>query len=368
MKRTSIAIGIALLLSGCAHPKATAEMTEYQSYGKTTQGEELKIHYPEDLKKSGEYDAQAREMQDDREEADMTYYGHLAWLWWKSAKLKADAKALDAERAGLEKDTAQVEKQLAEAQKREKLAEATLKRMADIVALEGKVATSQEANEVREAIGQALTALNEAHAVDAHVHAAATFAAAEKKLKMATDALGKGKTKDAMSYAIDAKAGAEEAKAEASPKYASTEADTAKMTKQKAIFDALADVSGAQRAMVEGGGVTVTVVEAFAGSAVTIAPVMEANFNKVADVAKKYTDYGIVIEGHTDSKGSKSKNLQLSDSRAKSVMAHLAAQGVAPDRMTALGKGSAEPVADNKTKDGRSKNRRIEILFVPSSK
>jgi outer membrane protein OmpA-like peptidoglycan-associated protein len=112
----------------------------------------------------------------------------------------------------------------------------------------------------------------------------------------------------------------------------------------------------------------VSVVEAFAGSAVTIAPMMEASFNKVADVAKNFTDYGIVIEGHTDSKGSKSKNLQLSDSRAKSVMAHLAAQGVAPDRMTALGKGSAEPIADNKSKDGRSKNRRIEILFVPSSK
>jgi len=363
-----MAIGVALVLSGCSRMQKTEEMKEYEAAAKTQTGEELKVRYPEPMKLAESSYAKALEAQDDKEEEDMTYYGHLAWMWWQSAKLKEDAKAMDAQRAELEKDTKQVEKELAEAQKREKLAKATLVRMKEIIALEGKVASSQEANQAREAIGEALTALKEAQAVDADVHAAATFKAAEQKLKLATDALSKNKAKDAMGYAIDAKTGAEAAKAEAQPKYASTEADQAKMARQKALFDALAEVSGAQRAMVEGGGVMVTLVEAFGGSSVTITPATEANFNKVASVAKKFTEYGLVIEGHTDSKGNKSKNLTLSDSRAKSVMAHLAAQGVAPDRMTALGKGSQEPIADNKTKDGRFKNRRIEILFVPSNK
>lgn len=369
MKRTAIAIGVSLLfLAGCARLKPTEEMQQYQAAAKTTETQELKVHYPDEMKRAESYNAQAEEAQHDKEEPDMTYYAHLAYVWWQSAKLREDAKAMDAQREQLEKDNKQLEKELAEAQKRQKLAQATLVRMKEIVALEGKVEASQEANAAREAIGEALTALKEAQAVDADVHAAATFAAAEKKLKLATDALGKNKAKDAMNFAIDAKAGAEEAKAEAQPKFASTEADQAKLTRQKALFDALSEVSGAQRAMVDGGGVMVTIVEAFSGSSVTIAPNMEASFNKVADVAKNYSDYALVIEGHTDSKGNKSKNLQLSDSRAKSVVAHLAQTGVAPDRMTAIGKGSQEPIADNKTKDGRFKNRRIEILFVPSSK
>jgi outer membrane protein OmpA-like peptidoglycan-associated protein len=368
VKRTAIAIGVALLLTGCSRLQPTEEMKEYQAAAKTTEAQELEVHYPDEMKRAASYNSLAEEAKDDKEEPDMTYYAHLAYVWWQSAKLREDAKAMNAEREQLEKDNKQLEKELAEAKKRQKLAQATLKRMKEIMALEGKVAASAEANAAREAIGEALTALKEAQAVDADVHAAATFSAAEAKLKLATDALGKNKAKDAQSFAVDAKAGADAAKAEASPKYASTEADQAKMARQKALFDALSEVSGAQRSMVDGGGVTVTLTEAFGGSSVTITPGMTAQFNKVGDVAKNFSDYQLVIEGHTDSKGNKSKNLQLSDSRAKSVMAHLAGMGVAPDRMTALGKGSQEPVADNKTKDGRFKNRRIEILFVPSGK
>jgi outer membrane protein OmpA-like peptidoglycan-associated protein len=240
--------------------------------------------------------------------------------------------------------------------------------MAQIIALEGKVTDSQEVNVARGAINEALAALKEAQAVDADTHAAANFAAAEAKLKAATDALGRGKTKDAQSFAIEAKAAAESAKREAEPKFTSTEADQAKMARTKALFDAVGQISGVSRSMVEG-GVQVTVVEAFSASGgVDIQPMMEATFNKLAETAKTFNDYALVVEAHTDSKGNKSKNLQLSESRAKSVAAFLAAQGVAPDRMTALGKGSGEPVADNKTKDGRAKNRRIEILFVLSSK
>jgi outer membrane protein OmpA-like peptidoglycan-associated protein len=359
---------VALLLAfGCSHLKPTAEMQEYQSERATRDGEEIKIRYPELVANSDAWDSKAKEAQDDKEEEDMTYYGRVAWLWWESAQLRSQAQDMDAERVQLEKDTAQIDKELAEAKKREKLAKATLDRMAQIIALEGKVAETEEVASAREKISEALDALKEAQAVDADVHAAATFKAAESKLKLATDALGKNKAKDAMNFAIDAKTSADAAREEASPKYASTEADQAKLNRQKALFDALADVSGADRAMVEG-GVKITVVEAFQGNAVTIDPQMVNSFDKIAKILKGYTDFSLIVEGHTDSKGNKTKNLQLSESRAQAVMSHLASQGVPPDRMSAVGKGSASPVADNKTKDGRSKNRRIEILFVPSSK
>lgn len=359
----------AFALSSCKHLKTPEEMAQFEEHRKTRDGEELKLAYPELIKHADDEHGKAKEAQDDKEPELLQHHGHLTWLWWQSAKLRSEAVADGKATAEVEKENKQLEKELAEAKKRQKLAKATLDRMAQIIALEGKVSDSAEVNQAKSAINDALAALKEAQAVDADVHAAATFSAAEAKLKLATDALGKNKPKDAQSYAIDAKAGAEAAKNEAAPKFASTEADQAKLARQKALFDAVSGISGVSASMVAG-GVQVAIVEAFSSSSgsVNIVPMMEATFVKIAEVQKQYSDYALVIEGHTDSKGNKSKNLQLSDSRAKSVMAFLAAQGVPPDKMSALGKGSAEPVADNKTKDGRAKNRRIEILFVQSSK
>lgn len=365
MRRHGIAIGL-LLAIGCAGLKPTAEMSEFADERKTRSGEEIKLRYPELVDNADGWDAKAREAQDDKEEEAMAYYGRLAFLWWQSARLRSQAQDLDAERKQLEKDVVQVRNELAEAQKREKLAKATLARMEQIIALEGKVADSAEVATAREHIGDALEALKAAQAVDADVHAKVTFTAAESKLELATAALGKNKPKDATSYAIEAKASADAARTEAEPKYKSVAADQAVLNRQRALFDALGAVSGAERAIVEG-GVMITIVEAFAVSGVSIDPAHVASFDTIAETAKNYSEFSLIIEGHTDSKssrGNKTKNLQLSESRAQSVLSHLATKGVSPSRMTAVGKGSAEPVADNKTKDGRAKNRRIEILFA----
>lgn len=368
MKRALITFAAFALVS-CARLPKPAEMQQYEGERKARSGEELKLEHPELVKSADAEYQKALEAHDDKEKELLEHHAHLAWMWWQSATLRRDTRLASEEESTLSKETAQLDSELAEAKKRQKLAKATLDRMAQIIALEGKVSDSEEVNTAKSAINEALAALKEAQAVDADVHASANFSAAEAKLKTATDALGKNKPKDALSMAIEAKASAEAAKREAEPKYTTTEADQAKLTRNKALFDSVAGVSGVSASAVAG-GVQATVVEAFSSGAgsVTILPMMEATFIKLAEVAKAYPDYGLVIEGHTDTKGNKSKNLTLSDSRAKSVAAFLAAQGVAPDRMTSLGKGSAEPVGDNKTKDGRAKNRRIEVLFVPSSK
>ena len=67
----------------------------------------------------------------------------------------------------------------------------------------------------------------------------------------------------------------------------------------------------------------------------------------------------VEIRGHTDNVGSEDSNLILSDKRAKAVLAELAKNGVAPERMTAVGFGESMPIADNTTKEGRAQNRRV---------
>jgi OOP family OmpA-OmpF porin len=74
---------------------------------------------------------------------------------------------------------------------------------------------------------------------------------------------------------------------------------------------------------------------------------------------------GISLEvGHTDSVGSDAYNQKLSVKRAESVKAYLVTKGIEKNRVYTEGKGEKQPVADNKTAEGRAKNRRVEIEVV----
>ncbi len=72
----------------------------------------------------------------------------------------------------------------------------------------------------------------------------------------------------------------------------------------------------------------------------------------------------IIAVGHTDSVGTDAYNQKLSVRRAEAVKAFLVSQGIEKNRIYTEGKGEKQPVADNKTKEGRAKNRRVEIEVV----
>ncbi len=83
------------------------------------------------------------------------------------------------------------------------------------------------------------------------------------------------------------------------------------------------------------------------------------------EVLKKHPELGLVsIEGHTDSIGSASYNLDLSKRRAKSVVEYLVAKGIPQERLISDGFGFERPIATNKTALGRAKNRRVEFKLV----
>lgn len=72
-------------------------------------------------------------------------------------------------------------------------------------------------------------------------------------------------------------------------------------------------------------------------------------------------DVRVRVVGHTDASGSRAGNITLSQARAESVVAYLVSQGIPADRLEAEGRGPDEPVADNATREGRSRNRRVEL-------
>ena len=72
------------------------------------------------------------------------------------------------------------------------------------------------------------------------------------------------------------------------------------------------------------------------------------------------------VVGHTDSTGNPASNLTLSQNRAQSVMSYLVQHSVAANRLSAVGRGASQPVADNGTAEGRAQNRRVEIYLRPA--
>jgi outer membrane protein OmpA-like peptidoglycan-associated protein len=70
------------------------------------------------------------------------------------------------------------------------------------------------------------------------------------------------------------------------------------------------------------------------------------------------------IQGHTDATGSEDYNIKLGEARAETVRRYLNKQGVALNRMSTISYGASEPVESNKTKDGRSKNRRVVVIVL----
>jgi outer membrane protein OmpA-like peptidoglycan-associated protein len=89
-----------------------------------------------------------------------------------------------------------------------------------------------------------------------------------------------------------------------------------------------------------------------------------ADLEKAVAFVKKYPDAKVDVEGHTDSKGTDKYNLKLSQRRADAVKKYLVDKGEKGDRITAVGKGEAYPIADNKTEKGRFENRRVEVLII----
>ncbi|WP_334095084.1 OmpA family protein, partial [Helicobacter typhlonius] len=90
--------------------------------------------------------------------------------------------------------------------------------------------------------------------------------------------------------------------------------------------------------------------------------------NSVAKVLNKYDKTIVSVVGFTDNTGSAAKNLTLSQQRAQSVAAYLQSQKVKEARFVIEGLGESEPIASNKTAEGRAKNRRVEISLTAITK
>ncbi len=94
----------------------------------------------------------------------------------------------------------------------------------------------------------------------------------------------------------------------------------------------------------------------------TIKPESKPIIDQIVEMMKSNSDLKISVEGHTDNVGNPKSNMILSEDRAKAVVSAINSQGIDAKRLSYAGYGQDKPIADNKTEEGRAKNRRVELV------
>ncbi len=146
---------------------------------------------------------------------------------------------------------------------------------------------------------------------------------------------------------------------------------------RKATVDAEKNAADAQAALAklaevkeEARGLVITLSGSvlFASNQSTLLPAAQNRLNQVADALLITKEKSLTIEGYTDSQGSSSYNMTLSQKRADVVRSYLISRGYPADLIQAQGIGEEQPVSDNSSPEGRANNRRVEIVVANTSK
>ena len=143
----------------------------------------------------------------------------------------------------------------------------------------------------------------------------------------------------------------------------------ARVTAEVSLAGAMKDLATIAAVKEETRGMVITLSGSvlFASGKFALLNTAMAKLDQVAEALKAQdADKRMVVEGHTDSRGSDGTNQPLSLNRANAVRDYLVARGVASEKITAVGMGSSRPVTDNNTTENRANNRRVEIVIGPS--
>lgn len=145
---------------------------------------------------------------------------------------------------------------------------------------------------------------------------------------------------------------------------------TARLQAEQRARDAvqsLAQVAAVRTDQQRGMVITLSGAVLFASGQSNLLPIAQEKLGQVAEALKQQaSDQMIQVEGYTDSVGADRANEELSLRRAQAVRDYLVTRGVPADQIRAVGRGEANPIAENTTPEGRANNRRVEIVIQPS--
>ncbi len=273
---------------------------------------------------------------------------------------------LNAEKTKSKRDKARVAAELKKAQADAKAKlEAEQKAAAERLAAEqARAEELKKEKEVQEVLAKASSKIQMAEALDANKYDPANLGGAKTFVEQSKKALGEKRFANALDLAKMAVTKIDLATAKAQEEYKKSKKETELLQERENLFKEANGIGGIE-VKTEKRGVVLTLRDMFAPGKALVLPERTYMLDKIAGLAKKYSDYPLVVEGYTDSRGHETSNLALSQSRAQSVLDYLVQQEkLGFNRVKASGYGESRPVADNSRAKGRAQNRRVEIIFL----
>lgn len=362
---------------------------------------------PKVYKLAMSYYKMAEEAFDDGDDAECLHYSLMAAISYSTALEQARRQAAEQRQVEAEKRQAAAKQEKSRQQARQADAERRIKRMEQILALQQrlqqeKVKSKQEKariaaeverarqeaeaakqaaakrlaieqakaeqlkreKDVGETLARARAQVQMAESLEAAKFDSMNMNSARTYLKQSQQALVEKRfdnARDLAKLAVE-KAGLAIKTAQAA--YAKKTAEAQRLKERENLFKEASSLAGAE-VKTDTRGVVITLREMFAPARAEVLPERTYLLDKIAELANKYKNYPLIIEGYTDSRGRETDNLALSQSRAQAVSDYLIQQRkLDMNRIKASGYGEARPIADNSRSEGRAKNRRIEVIFL----
>ena len=353
----SVLLSVILLAMGCATvPEKNPALDRARVvYEQAVANPEVEKNAPVAMYEAGQALKKAEQAKDVEE---MNYLSYIAERKVQIAIAEAEEKTAEKEREALNKEKDKIVLQARELEIKRAL------NLAETRALEAERAkkeTEAKALEIERAKGEAEALARQAEKARKEAEARALEIQQAKGEAEAKALEAEKSKKEAEARALEL----EKAKKEADTKrleaeLARTKAEEA-IAQRKQLETELSELKAKQTEK----GIVLTLGDIlFETGKANLMPGAMHSIDILADFLRKYPKRNVLIEGFTDSTGTETYNLGLSQQRADAVRDSLRASGIATERITTKGYGKQFPVASNKTPAGRQQNRRVEIIIL----
>jgi outer membrane protein OmpA-like peptidoglycan-associated protein len=351
---TIVAAAVAAILAGCASmPKTPPGSEAVRSKLTALKSQpQLAAQVPVVLEQAEKAVVLAETPQPDAQVAAHRVY--LADRLVDTARATAETRLAEAQRAGLKQqsDDARLAARTREADAAQRAAEA-----ARSDAASSRVAAENSRLAVNSALNAASTARAEADSARADANVARTEA--DTARNQAESARARAEAERVEADAARMATEAARVAAESAAAAAAARSQQLELERQIALLQAKTTERG----------IVLTLGDVlFASGSDQLKPGAVGHLDRLVAFMGTYVDRLATIEGHTDSLGEEGYNQSLSQRRADAVKTYLAGRGVAPTRLTSIGKGETYPIAGNESAGGRQQNRRVEVVIVSDMK
>lgn len=346
---------MAFAAAGCGPQEKPAELAQLEQLRNSDESAEINVSAPEAYKVCTELTEKAVNAWQDGEQTKARTYAALGQRQYATAQ--AQAKMRDAQKRQ-EKAEAEIQ-DLTLKMETLKAKQAGLEKSIDL--MKTNIANNDLAN-VENRIQMAMTEREKAVGVEASLTQKETFAAAEAKLKTAGELSANGLRDQAGAAAEEARTLFMQAYEAAKPAYDQKQAAAQSAERQKNLFAEAQSIVGPEYVVTDMKSVVIILASAFEKGKSDLLAVKLDALKRVAELAKKYPDAAIAIEGYTQK--STKNDFEVSQRRCDATRDYLISQGIDYKRMMTTGKGKENLRYDEKVKSNRAKNDRVEISIT----